>query len=342
MRTFFLKPFIGILTLLLLIVSQSCSNKSDKVAMPAISTSTIPETTITISRYEKALFALDPAHLRKGIASIYPEYSYFLGSQWQDTMNILRIYNFLNDPNIKELYNLTLKKYPDISFLEKDLSGAFNRFLQSYPNRKMPEVFTYVSGLDIENPVYYSDTAMAIGLDDFLGSEEVVYQKAGLPKYKINRFTSDHILPQCMLAVSDNLIRVDVNANSLLDQMITAGKALYFLDVTLPNVKDEFKIGYSETQLDWCRTNESNIWAFIIEHQLLFSSDQRGISKMMTDGPFTSGFAAESPGRLGAYIGWKIVRAYMSQSEGVTLPQLMEDTDAKKILKVSVFKPGKN
>lgn len=310
--------------------------------MPSETGVKVAESKIFIKRYEKALFALDKKDLKQGMALLYPEYAFFLGNQWQDTMNILRIHNFLNDPNIKELYDLTLKKYPDVTFLENDLTAAFTRFRNAYPEKSVPKVFTYVSGLDIENPVYYSDTAMAIGLDIFLGNDVIAYQKAGLPKYKIERFTQDHILSQCMLAVSDNLVKMDEQSNTLLDLMIMAGKALYFLDVTLPDDKDEFKIGYSSAQLDWCRKNESRIWAFIIENQLLFSSDPQGVSKMMTDAPFTSGFAVESPGRLGAYMGWMIVRAYMNEADGFTLKQLMEDTDAKNILKVSVFKPGKN
>lgn len=310
--------------------------------MPSQPKADVTETKIVIKRYEKALFGLDKKHLRQGMATLYPEYSYFLGNQWQDTMNVLRIYNFLNDPNIRELYELTIKKYPDVIFLEKDLTEAFNRFIQSYPDKPVPSVFTYVSGLDIDNPVYYSDTAMAIGLDVFLGKDVLAYPKAGIPKYKTDRFTPEHILPQCMMALSDNLIRMTEKNNTLLDQMVMAGKALYFQDVTLPGAKDEYKIGYSTTQLEWSRKNESNIWAFIIENQLLFSSDPQGVSKMMTDAPFTSGFAAESPGRLGAYMGWQIVRAYMKEADDITLKQLMEDTDAQHILKVSKFKPGKS
>lgn len=334
-RYFILSPFI------ILITFYSCGNRNPDVAMPLQAEASAPEGKIVIKRYEKALFGLDKKHLRGGMASLYPDFSFFLGGQWQDTMNMLRIYNFLNDPNIKELYELTVKKYPDVSFLENDLTDAFARFRQAYPGKPLPQVYAYVSGLDIDNPVYYSDTAMAIGLDIFLGSDVLAYPKAGIPKYKTDRFTSDHILPQCMLSVSDNIIRVDEKRNLLLDQMIAAGKALYFLDVTLPEVKDEYKIGYTAGQLAWSQKNESEIWAFVIEHQLLFSSDPQGISKMMTDGPFTSGFAAESPGRLGAYMGWQIVRAYMKEADGITLKQLMENTDAQHILKVSQFKPGK-
>jgi len=310
--------------------------------MPAQPDIRVEKDEITIKRYEKALFNLDKNNLRQGMSSLYPEYSFFLGQQWHDTMNILRIYNFISDPNIKELYTLTTEKYPDISFLEAGLTDAFDIYRQAYPEKQLPKVFTYVSGLDIDNPVYYSDSAMAIGIDIFLGSDVAAYPKAGIPKYKINRFTRDHILPLCMLAVSDQIVKVNEKSNTLLDQMILAGKALYFLDVTLPDIKDENKIGYSSEQLTWSRNNEGSIWAFIIEHQLLFSSDPQGVSKLMTDAPFTSGFAAESPGRLGAYIGWLIVRAYMSEADGITLKQLMENTDSQQILKVSNYKPARN
>jgi len=331
-----------ILSILLLWLTQSCTNKSTEVALPAKVEGKVSESKIQVKRYEKALFALDKRNLRSGMASLIPDYSFFLGNNWQDTMNVLRVYNFISDPNIRELYDLTIKKYTDVTFLQADLSGAFDRFRQAYPEKPVPQVFTYVSGLDVEHPVYYADTAMAIGLDLFLGSDVIAYEKAGLPKYKINRFTPEHLLPQCMLAVSDQIIRADEQKNTLLDQMVMAGKALYFLDVTLPDVKDEYKIGFSKQQLEWSQSNESKIWAFIIEHQLLFSSDPQGISKMMTDGPFTSGFAAQSPGRLGAYMGWMIVRAYMREADNVTLKQLMDDTDARKMLKISGFKPGKN
>jgi len=336
-----LNRLLPVLPVLFLIVFNACKSKKSEVAIPSQPDHKAVESKIVIKRYEKALFALDKNNLRSGLATLEKDFSFFLGSEWQDTMNILRVYNFLNDNNIKELYDFTSVRYPDVIFLEDGLNDAFDRFRQAYPEKPLPKVYTYVSGLDIENPVYYFDTAMAIGLDIFLGSDVDAYLKAGLPKYKINRFTPGNLLPQCMLAVSDNIIRVDGKRNTLLDQMITAGKSLYFLDVTIPEIKDEFKIGYTPEQFAWSSSHEREIWAFIIEHQLLFSSDPQGISKLMTDAPFTSGFAAESPGRLGAYMGWQILRKYMKEADNITLKQLMENTDARQILKVSGYKPGK-
>lgn len=335
MKTFFIS------FLLVILVLASCKNKKSEVAMPAITESETNSGNIHIKRYEQALFNLDKSNLRKSMSAIYPEFAFFMGNEWQDTMNIVRINNFINDPAIRELYDITSSRYADISGIEKGLTNAFALYRQSYPEKPLPHVFTYVSGLDIDNPVYFSDTAMAIGLDIFLGNDIPVYDKAGIPKYKSNRFTPDYLLPQCMLSVSDYLIHVDDQKNTLLDQMIMEGKALYFLDVTLPDVKDEYKIGYSVEQMQWALKNEGNIWAFLIEQQLLFSADPQGITKLMTDAPFTSGFANNSPGRLGAFTGWQIVRDYMKESDGVTLRQLMEDTDAQKILKVSKYKPRK-
>jgi len=333
-RIFLIIPFLTI------VFFFACKNKNSQVVLPAEPDREVAKDNLVIKRYEEALFALDKTRLKQGLASINPEFSIFLGNNWQDTMNILRVYNFLSDPNIRELFNLTEKKYPDVSSLEDRLGKALNIFRQSYPERPMPKVYTYVSGLDIENPVLYFDTAMVIGLDLFLGSGLPAYQKAGIPKYKSAQFTPDNLLPQCMLAVSDHIIRVDDKSNTLLDMMVQAGKAMYFLDVTLPDVPDENKIGYATAQLAWSLENESNVWAFIIENQLLFSSDPKGIAKLITDAPFTAGFDTQSPGRLGVYLGWQIVRKYMKEASTTTLRQLMEEIDAQKILRVSGFKPG--
>jgi hypothetical protein len=332
-----------ILAVSILLALAGCKGKNQEVAMPAMPENA-PKTelpVIKVKRYEKELFRLDRRNLRAGLEKMAPDFSFFLGSDWRDTTNLIRIANFISDPNIRELYDLTLKQYPDTEFLVSGLGDAFARYRNAYPDVRIPTVYTYVSGLDVDHPVYYSDTAIAIGLDLFLGSDAAVYPKAGLPRYKTLRFTKDHLLPFCMLAVSDRIIRVDESQNTLLDQMVTAGKELYFLDVTLPGIRDEFKIGYSPEQLDWSRKHEGDIWAFIIGKQLLFSSDPRGITKMMTDAPTTAGFEKESPGRLGAYLGWMIVRAYMQEAGSVTLKQLMENTDAREILKVSKYKPGK-
>ncbi len=321
-------------------ILASCNSK--KANNQRVSTPGTPREEIVIHRYEKALFTIDQRNLKAGLKNIYPEYAFFLGKEWEDTMNVLRIYNYMNDPNIRELYKLEAAKFPDVGFLKKGLEDAYSLYRKIYPEKPLPKVYTYISGLDIDRPIVFADTAMAVSMDLFLGSDVIAYAKAGIPEYKIERFTSDHILPVCMLTVAKSLISTDENKMTLLDQMVAAGKALYFLDVTLPEVKDEDKIGYSAAQMEWCKRNDGNIWSFLIANQLFYSSDPRATGKLIVDAPFTSGFVTESPGRLGEWIGWQIVRAYMEENPSTSLRDLMENTDAQSILKGSNYKPSKS
>ena len=45
------------------------------------------------------------------------------------------------------------------------------------------------------------------------------------------------------------------------------------------------------------------------------------------------------PGRIGQWLGWKIVKAYMKNNPDVSLADLMAEKDAKKIFDHSRFKP---
>ena len=343
-RYFFRMPMRNsILCLLLAVFLFSCTSKNgSSPVLPSGAGSNPDKEEVVIHRYEKAIFLLDKKNLRAEMSSLLPEFAFFMGKEWQDTMNILRMYNFLSDPQIQNLYRLETAKFPDVSFLKNGLEGAFGQLRKWYPEKHLPVVYTYISGLDIEMPVLYADTAMVVSMDLFLGSDVTAYVKAGIPEYKIIRFTPDYMLPLCMRAVADSIIRRDESRQTLLDQMISAGKALYFLDVTLPGVKDEYKIGYSRRQLDWCSSNEGNIWAFLIANQLLYSSDSRVVSKLLVDAPFTSGFVAESPGRIGEWVGWNIVRAYMEENPSTSLKELMNNTDGQSILKGSKYKPRKS
>lgn len=328
--------FIIVVSVFLL---QGCENRPTALKDVPSGKDLKPE--VTILRYEQALFSIPPDQIREGLEKIYPQFRFFLGDNWQDTLNLLRIYNYVNDPNIRELYQVEMIKYPDMAFLKKSLNSLFDRLIKYYPEKSYPTVYTYVSGLDIELPVIYADTVMAISMDLFLGKNVTAYARAGVPDYMVNRFTEGNILPECAKAIADSIIITDVNRQTLLDFMLIEGKRLYFTDMMCPGVEDHLKIGYSADKLRWCQMNAASIWTFFIANQALFSSDPKIVGKMMTDAPFTSGFVNESPGRIGEWVGWQIVKAYMKANPGVTLQQLMQNIDSQLILQGSKYKPGK-
>src|SRR5690606_7722974 len=132
---------------------------------------------------------------------------------------------------------------------------------------------------------------------------------------------------------------LDVN---LLQHMIYHGKVLYTMDQVLPAVPDSLKIGYTAQQQEWANYFEPDIWAWFLQENLLYEADYNRIQKYLGEAPFTPelGERNESAPKLGAFIGWKIVRAYMARNKEKPLLDLLA-TDAQEILDESRYRGGR-
>ncbi len=327
----------GILILTALLVS--CSQGSDR--SEGFDPDEIDVAPVKIHRYGEALFSIDPDSLAPQLRRLAPQFPVFLDADLSDTLNIIQLYDFVTDTLNRRLYDSVMAEYPDLTPYEKQFTLAFKRFRYYFPDKEIPQVYSYVSGLVFENPVQFISGDMIIALDMYLGRRMEVYRKLRIPLYRINRMNSSYI-------VRDGIYELyyynflEKPGDNVLQKMISKGKHLYFLDALLPDVPDHIKIGYPEKKLEWCRQNESNIWAFMIENELLYASDAYTLRKFFTDGPFTAQFSNQSPARLGEWLGWQIIRSFMKNNPEVTLNELMRLDDAQQILKRSHYKPWRS
>jgi uncharacterized protein YjaZ len=129
------------------------------------------------------------------------------------------------------------------------------------------------------------------------------------------------------------------NATTLLDHMVHEGKILYFMQAMMPSAHDSLLIGYTSGQVEWCKKNETQMWTYLIEKEMLYSTKQMDVVRYINDGPQTSGFPAESPGRTGAWLGWQIIRKYMKRNPEITLANLMANNNYQEILNASAYLP---
>ncbi|MDQ3101004.1 MAG: gliding motility lipoprotein GldB, partial [Bacteroidota bacterium] len=90
---------------------------------------------------------------------------------------------------------------------------------------------------------------------------------------------------------------------------------------------------FTTDQLAWVEANEYNIWKEIVSNDKLFSKKPDDIGQFLNDGPFTSGFPRESPGHIGEWIGYRMVRSYMEENPKMTFAQLFQIEDPREILK---------
>jgi uncharacterized protein YjaZ len=178
-----------------------------------------------------------------------------------------------------------------------------------------------------------------IALDTYLGANHEFY--VDIPKYITQNMEKSQVVSDLATNYSGKYI-FQSQRKTLLDEMIYFGKQLYFKDKMIPFKKDAEKIGYTQSQLDWSIANESYIWQYFVERELLFSTDSSLPARFLAPAPFSKFYLEldnESPGRLGQYIGWQIVKAYMENND-VSLMDMLQK-DAAEIFNNSKFKPRK-
>ena len=315
----------GVVFLVLMFFFLSCDtkNKTEK-AVEAIPVD------LKVVRFDKIFFETPPQDLQK----IKNEFPFFFPAGNDDAVWLEKMQN----PLWRELYSEVQKKFSDFEPYKQQLEGLFKRVKYYFPKTKTPKVYTVIAEMDYNNKVIYADSLLIVSLEMYLGKEHKFYQ---FPNYLKQNFEPRQLLPDVVESFAQGQIPPSVDRN-FLSAMIYAGKKMYLKDVLLPDYSDADKIAYKPEQLKWCEENESYMWRYFVEDQLLYNDDPKLIPRFVSPAPFSKFYLEidnESPGRVGVWIGWQIVRSYMKNNE-VSLPQLMH-TGAKEIFEKSKYKPKK-
>ncbi|MFT5251491.1 MAG: gliding motility-associated lipoprotein GldB [Flavobacteriales bacterium] len=303
----------------------SCDQKSKQE-------STINEISVQIAvvRFDKVFFETPPDQLHK----IKKEFPFFFPEGNEDAVWLEKMQN----PLWRELYNEVQTKYANVTALKTDFESLFKHIKYYFPKTKIPKVITVISEMDYDNKVIYADSLVIVALEMYLGKEHKFYQ---FPNYIKQNFERNQIMPDVVAGFFRTVAPPNLD-KKLLGSMVYAGKELYLKDLLLPEVSTNDKIGYTPEQLAWCEENESYIWRYFIDKQLLYSDDQKLIPRFINPAPFSKFYLEidnESPGKVGVYIGWQIVNSYMKNNK-VSLQQLLQ-TNAQEIFEKSKYKPKK-
>lgn len=297
---------------------------------------------VHIKRYEKDLFSLDPEHLTEGLQRIAKEYPSLLieDGVWNDPEMMLQLKAYISDPLIREIYNDAVRQFPDLKDIEAELNKALGYYLTYFPEDSVPSFYSLVPGLNTEMPTVYGyGDDIFIHLDMYLGKDYKYYSQIGMPLFISQRCEKKYIATECF---SKALVYKHLPQKapvSLLDNMILEGKRLYFTEMMFPDKAEMDVVEYSPEKFEWAVNNQGKVWAYIIEKDYLFSKQNEIIRQFVDDTPFTKPFTNDSPGRMGAFIGWKIVQAYMENNPEVSLQAMMQETDSQLILNKSGYKP---
>jgi hypothetical protein len=301
---------------------------------------------IEIRRLDRDLFAIDIDSIQYHLARITKNYGDFF-----DIYNhlIIRIGDarsaayeqqlrrFLTDIDIYRLQKETQAVFPDLDDITSEIEKSFRRYKYFFPGYPVPRVYTFISGFN--QSVVVADSILAIGLDKYLGPDHSFYSQLQLPLFQRNKMYPAKIPADGLIGWAMTEFEFNDEKDDLISNMIYQGKMLYFADRVLPDHHDTIKTGFSRKQLEWCKKNERQMWTYLVENKILFSTDAKTIDSFINEGPFTSVFPRESPARAAVWLGWRIVENYMRRNPHITLEQLMLEHDYHLILNNARYRP---
>lgn len=247
---------------------------------------------------------------------------------------------FLNDKEIKESYMFVQKTFPnsEIEELVKNANDCVKRFKYYFPTRTLPtKLITCITGWNYSTA--YTDSALVVGLDMYLGDTAKFYEMLRYPKYQVRSMKKDYLLSDMikgwMLTEFDNSNPI----NTLLNHTIFYGKLYYAMNALLPYTSDSILISYSTKQLAYCKQYERKLWGYFAEKNRLYENNLKTLRELTGEGPFTAAISSDCPPRIAMWIGWQIVKSYMKNNKTVTLKQLMQEENAQLILSKSKYRP---
>ena len=232
------------------------------------------------------------------------------------------------------------KVFPTLTPFKEELKPLFQHIKYYFPRDKDPKVVMLTNNVDYQNKTVYTDSLVLISVDTFLGAKNTLYE--GIPQYIVRdmdiAYLGAHLADEFALTVVPA-----PTDRTLLSQMVFYGKRYYIKDLLLPHLTDEIKISYTKQEIDWVRDNERFIWQYFIEYELLYKTQSSYLQRFIEPAPFSKFYLEidnQSPGKIGQWLGWQIVRAYAAKNPSKT-PQEILATPAQELFAMANYKPAK-
>ncbi len=336
-----------------ILLLAGCRNKNNAPDVSGI------KIDLTVERFEKDFFAVDTNAISASLLQVQNKYPGFFTDF---TVNILGLPP-LSDTSLGSM--VAIKKFiadykpvkdsadkilGDFSSIEKEIKKGLQFVKYYFPAYPIPKkLITFIGPMDAYYEASlggYGDVitreGMATGLQLHLGSQFSFYHsqmgEALYPAYISRRFTPAFIAVNCMKNIIDDIYPQKTGSKALVEQMVEKGKRLFVLDKIMPFTADSLKIGYTDNQLKGCFANEGRIWNFFVTNNLLLSNEPALQKNYLGDGPSTPELGEGSPGYVGLFTGWQIVRKFMEKNKDLPLQELLQ-MDPQKIFEESKYRP---
>lgn len=315
-----MKKILGVI--LILIAFVACKN--DKELKSDIANITVD---IPIERFDRLFASATP----KDLPVLKSKYPYLFSQKYSDEFWEAK----LSDTLQKELEREVDIAFKSTAEIEGDLELLYKHILYYYPSASVPKTISIIT--EVRNKVVLTDSLLLIGLDNYLGEDHYFYE--GIQKYKSKNFRKEQIDVDVASAFAKAKVSRPLTS-TFLDQIIYEGKQLYLMETLLSQKPIHEVFSYTADEYAFAEENEVNMWEYFVSSKSLYSTDRKLLSRFIDPAPFSKFYLAfdnETPGRLGRYIGYKIVASYMNTNDVALKTMLLQD--AETIFNNAKYKP---
>ena len=334
-----LKSVIKSLFFVLILSLVSCTHNSFDVQLDE-------QVKMESIRFDKELMQVDTAELQKSIDLFYQKYPIFFPTYTYGVLGIggreqkefpIQLKAFVSNSITKEVFEKIQKEYDDVLDIQSEIEKSFSYYKYYFPEEVTPRLFFFQSGFN--QRIIVDSLVLGVALDMCLGGNNDYYKQLALPMYLAKGMNKENIALDAMRALTWSNFTFEGEDN-LATNMIYEGKIQYFMDALFPDKTDAEKLSYSEDDLRWVNKHAEEIWDVIIQEEMLYQTDRMKIKNMIKNAPFTQAFGNNSPGKVGVWLGWEIVKSYMIEHPEVSVQELMLNKDYIGILNESNYKPN--
>ncbi len=269
------------------------------------------------------------------------------GQLLADSLIINNICPLLADSSMYQLLDTIQRAFPSTYDLKSQIAAPIKRLIYHFTldSLEIPSFRTYANGYIPDGTTQSVDQLqilpgfIGIGLHYFLG-EGFQYYPRDVPQYVRTQFQPEYIDVVLVSALSEGMVSPIVvqKQPTLLDKIIQAGIKQYFMDQLLPQTPDSLKLFYSQSHMEFAEEYEAFLYKDVIDH--LYDIDFVVHRDYLGNKPYSTHISEDAPPRVGQFIGWKIVHAYMKRNPDITLPQLCRMRNYSLIFKEAKYRPN--
>lgn len=309
---------IAIIEILVLVISFSaCRPDNNKQQSSSFYSPQYAD--ITFERFDTLSSSLiaDSAATSRLIDSFHPALE-AIAIAHSDTSSLHDVYRHYITSDFYRIFSADVKRvFPSIDEYSSRIIASLGNLHSIIGDSVAVQSRIYSIVTPYNQSIISVDSVMLIALNHYLGPEYPGYD--GFDNYRRQvKFPGKMVYDAVESVVGANFPYEPQPGSNALSRMLYEGAVLGLVMRAVPDSNLAELLGYTPDQLKWALNNEREIWKKLAQTQLLFSTSPIEITKLIAPSPATYNIHPDAPGRLGRFVGYRIVESYLESNPDIS------------------------